>query len=324
MRKNQVVLQYSRFLSTLSLRRATFRPRDRQGLGPDFYPRSPCGERPEVGIPNTNTSKISIHALLAESDRYRDAEQVTFWQFLSTLSLRRATPAPVARGPHADISIHALLAESDPEGPAKLPKQIGISIHALLAESDSTVDCNLSRRLNFYPRSPCGERQWRGQKGSSLLYISIHALLAESDHWINWTKAWICEISIHALLAESDHRSYNLCRNDARFLSTLSLRRATSRHTSSSHSGTNFYPRSPCGERHSTMTCSGTATRFLSTLSLRRATSTVNCNLSSRSNFYPRSPCGERLRREMSLIRPYAFLSTLSLRRATYWPASSR
>ena len=33
-----------------------------------FYPRSPCGERPEVGIPNTNTSKISIHALLAESD----------------------------------------------------------------------------------------------------------------------------------------------------------------------------------------------------------------------------------------------------------------
>ena len=55
------------FLSTLSLRRAT------------------------VGIPNTNTSKkISIHALLAESD-----------------------PAPVPCRPDAHISIHALLAESD-------------------------------------------------------------------------------------------------------------------------------------------------------------------------------------------------------------------
>ena len=66
--KNQVLLQYSRFLSTLSLRRAT--PHDAKGPGRvfHFYPRSPCGERPEVGIPNTNTSKISIHALLAESD----------------------------------------------------------------------------------------------------------------------------------------------------------------------------------------------------------------------------------------------------------------
>ena len=79
------------------------------------------------------------------------------------------------------------------------------------------------------------------------------------------------------------------------FLSTLSLRRATSRHTSSSHSDTNFYPRSPCGER---LHGSGIQPRqepisihallaesdvfcfrfsvfdflFLSTLSLRRAT----------------------------------------------------
>ena len=34
-------------------------------------------------------------------------------RFLSTLSLRRATPEAVPRRPHADISIHALLAESD-------------------------------------------------------------------------------------------------------------------------------------------------------------------------------------------------------------------
>ena len=101
-----------RFLSTLSLRRAT------HGFGHqaavlaisihallaesdvllfqlfcaffDFYPRSPCGERPILGIPNQVGTWISIHALLAESD---------------TL----AAPSYMSR----EISIHALLAESD-------------------------------------------------------------------------------------------------------------------------------------------------------------------------------------------------------------------
>ena len=57
------------FLSTLSLRRATvtflFYNNQRQ----DFYPRSPCGER-RNGYPHTRQrDAISIHALLAESDR---------------------------------------------------------------------------------------------------------------------------------------------------------------------------------------------------------------------------------------------------------------
>ena len=58
----------------------------------DFYPRSPCGERQRVnGMPELSLY-ISIHALLAESDFCR-----FFWEspikiFLSTLSLRRATP----------------------------------------------------------------------------------------------------------------------------------------------------------------------------------------------------------------------------------------
>ena len=38
-----------------------------------------------------------------------------------------------------------------------------------------------TKKFNFYPRSPCGERPW--QRGSRITYveISIHALLAESD-----------------------------------------------------------------------------------------------------------------------------------------------
>ena len=60
------------------------------------------------------------------------------------------------------ISIHALLAESDPSL-YQLYDTYAISIHALLAESDlGNVVAGL-RTLNFYPRSPCGERQWPGE-----------------------------------------------------------------------------------------------------------------------------------------------------------------
>ena len=37
-------------------------------LGTHFYPRSPCGERHYRSIDRNNVGKISIHALLAESD----------------------------------------------------------------------------------------------------------------------------------------------------------------------------------------------------------------------------------------------------------------
>ena len=41
---------------------------------------------------------------------------------------------------------------------------IGISIHALLAESDSQKTVPKAADLNFYPRSPCGERQQKCTK----------------------------------------------------------------------------------------------------------------------------------------------------------------
>ena len=56
--------------------------------------------------------KISIHALLAESDRATRAES-TRTGFLSTLSLRRATGRINDISRLMKISIHALLAESD-------------------------------------------------------------------------------------------------------------------------------------------------------------------------------------------------------------------
>ena len=78
------------FLSTLSLRRATVDEVSGDTWARDFYPRSPCGERRANSQRGRQEQRISIHALLAESD----------------LS---GSTKPKARR----ISIHALLAESD-------------------------------------------------------------------------------------------------------------------------------------------------------------------------------------------------------------------
>ena len=103
-----------------------------------------------------------------------------------------------------EISIHALLAESD-HAPSQHPCPRSISIHALLAESDLASKENATQQRNFYPRSPCGERRFSSGAKADSVSISIHALLAESDLWV------LRKVPILGI-----------------FLSTLSLRRATS------------------------------------------------------------------------------------------------
>ena len=213
----------------------------------NFYPRSPCGERPATPRAGRQAAAISIHALLAESDVVHVTEH--------------ASPGR--------ISIHALLAESDitdnsnrhselnfyprsPCGERLVTKMTNfrapiflstlslrratlscappfgwrnISIHALLAESDITDNSNRHSELNFYPRSPCGERLAAGTVCGIMQGISIHALLAESDR-LKGQQMETYTISIHALLAESD-------------VWRLWLRGKQGY----------FYPRSPCGER---------------------------------------------------------------------------
>ena len=147
--------------------------------------------------------------------------------------------------------------------------------------------------MNFYPRSPCGERHNINSSVNTADKISIHALLAESDVFFNDGVALIPHISIHALLAESDLAD---CTKIYAF--------------------GDFYPRSPCGERPVVIKNNTAFSVFLSTLSLRRATgiafiiffddqflSTLSLRRATRCTqlltpcvqyFYPRSPCGER------------------------------
>ena len=132
------------FLSTLSLRRATKVVEPGLANKLNFYPRSPCGERPWVRGSRVTYVEISIHALLAESDSLGYVRGCFFCVFLSTLSLRRATVASSTVTVILRISIHALLAESDLTKKS-IASTNKISIHALLAESDTrTQSASLS------------------------------------------------------------------------------------------------------------------------------------------------------------------------------------
>ena len=123
-----------------------------------FYPRSPCGERPIAGRITSNGTKISIHALLAESDLVVTAFPGSADRFLSTLSLRRATGNNSNMLFSVVISIHALLAESDTVLPLIVLKHI---IFLSTLSLRRATHCHLipnSGTFHFYPRSPCGER----------------------------------------------------------------------------------------------------------------------------------------------------------------------
>ena len=148
---------------------------------------------------------------------------------------------------------------------------IGISIHALLAESDCA----------FYALGVCPP-------------ISIHALLAESDQG-QTGRSGRRDISIHALLAESDEASRDGNETARKFLSTLSLRRATYRPNRCGPSQTDFYPRSPCGERPPPT--ERTLLLFWISIHALLAESDPQIKMMGApvDNFYPRSPCGERL-----------------------------
>ena len=162
----------------------------------NFYPRSPCGERRKQG-------------------RHYIGCKI----FLSTLSLRRATPSGKMHYMGVFISIHALqTCQAENQSPflstlslrratarlliLMLMRSIFLSTLSLRRATAYTLQ-GLQQMLHFYPRSPCGERRKQGR------------------HYIG------CKI----------------------FLSTLSLRRATCWNGIQEGLPLYFYPRSPCGER---------------------------------------------------------------------------
>ena len=246
-KKAHIALRVIGFLSTLSLRRAT------PGL---------VGHRVRIAI--------SIHALLAESDRDQIKCQLVCTTFLSTLSLRRATNI-IPIGMCVTASFLSTLSLRRATGILqKGCHELLISIHALLAESDGPDCQGAGPCQNFYPRSPCGERQSMPDAPTGQRNFYPRSPCGERQYCLhvhtppyNFYPRSPCgerlstvsdaiqraSISIHALLAESDHYGWSWYDDFTEFLSTLSLRRATLPATRPARKLLNFYPRSPCGER---------------------------------------------------------------------------
>ena len=125
-----------------------------------------------------------------------------------------------------------------------------VSIHALLAESDdarrfqsfcqsgflSTLSLRRATSMAFTPDEAHSlflstlslRRATKIMRSARLRRcVSIHALLAESDAPLADRAQADAAVSIHALLAESDYTMTTTICIVLRFLSTLSLRRAT-------------------------------------------------------------------------------------------------
>ena len=147
---------------------------------PNFYPRSPCGERRLCADHRAAIPTISIHALLAESD---------------------TTPTQTLHHPHNFY----------PPSPCgeRRPGFPGCSCcfyfypRSPCGERPQGAAGHIPAAGYFYPRSPCGERLIGGSM------IQVIDLFLSTLSLRRATQGAVCGllgsvISIHALLAESD------------------------------------------------------------------------------------------------------------------------
>ena len=123
------------FLSTLSLRRATLKEFFRSLEGRKFLSTLSLRSATMQIVIIVVDTVISIHALLAESDRWNSTERPEESHFYPR--------SPCGERHNRIFHVRSFTS---------------ISIHALLAESDVKLVSNSNITTNFYPRSPCGER----------------------------------------------------------------------------------------------------------------------------------------------------------------------
>ena len=103
----------------------------------------------------------------------------------------------------------------------------------------------------FYPRSPCGERPMPVFASPIFCAISIHVPLAGNVPQTNiMAECYYIDISIHVPLAGNVTPEPVIPALAALFLSTFPLRGTSADAPTALHGTPDFYPRSPCGERH--------------------------------------------------------------------------
>ena len=261
-------------------------------LRSSFNPRTPCGVR----LPRSQTwqncarfqsthslrsativrkpyrpdNQVSIHALLAECDRFIRDVRTTGGSFnpRTPCGVRPSDTGAGSRNFQFQ-STHSLRSATNKEVNGR--STLVVSIHALLAECDYIGEEFRHHHHGFNPRTPCGVRLICCEFMRWVRWVSIHALLAECDkslrensrlrksfnprtpcgvrpsgsggrHAADW-------VSIHALLAECDGTVVSCTPRKA-----------------------GFNPRTPCGVRQQSRNRKCRKKRFQSTHSLRSAT----------------------------------------------------
>ena len=237
--------------------------------------------------------RISIHALLAESDWCISRKQPVQAAFLSTLSLRRATVSKRRLPSSCRLFLSTLS--------LRRATVVHIAEHASPGRFLSTLSLRRATikwlgyselGIHFYPRSPCGERPANRKCLDFGWCISIHALLAESDSALAPKQNPTEHFYPRSPCGERP-APLHMCHRVDTFLSTLSLRRATAPPAPQGKSSIFLSTLSLRRATRETVPRGGHII-FLSTLSLRRATGCQRPCARPTRDFYPRSPCGER------------------------------
>ena len=179
----------------------------------------------------------------------KNSSQGRSFPFLSTLPARGATGRPDRARRDVPISIHAPREGSDRFPPPKVGKNVVIFLSTLPARGATAVPISITYSIvNFYPRSPRGERPMYHQasgvpagflstlpaRGATSSSTSIHrpklflstlpARGATPDHR---RFVYLRTISIHAPREGSDRCTSGRPPEKASFLSTLPARGAT-------------------------------------------------------------------------------------------------
>ena len=129
-------------------------------------------------------------------------------------------------------------------------RRLLISIHALLAESDLVYGQAHIWTVGFLSTLSLRRATAIVLILAATQRIFLSTLSLRRATILTGGLLRIPAISIHALLAESDHATDLARLLTCQFLSTLSLRRATDEYEEGCAGFADFYPRSPCGERH--------------------------------------------------------------------------
>ena len=240
--------QHGQFLSTLSLRRATVTI-PTLWESPTFLSTLSLRRATDRWLAGLKGTLFLSTLSLRRATMFVNL-RVVDGSFLSTLSLRRATCYSLRYSAQDRHFYPRSPCGERPLPPHEQKRGNWISIHALLAESYGCATRWTWREEYFYPRSPCGERPIAFSSGVSSLYFYPRSPCGERQRGEFFKRkvnhhfyprspcgerlynlvagSQAKRISIHALLAESDVMTPGNAKKLSAFLSTLSLRRATS------------------------------------------------------------------------------------------------